>query len=140
MARDTQEADGPDPRYKNIASSTGKVGHLTGLRFDAISRTYVSEDKNRPLPKWLIDAWILILQRSIDNQKNAQLRLNPPNIAKTFLINGEKIKTPSMTVITYERHLELIKSARVLNELEQMIFSDNKYQELQKVFWGLKDK
>lgn len=139
-ARTMKDADGDDPLFRNIASSTGKVGHLTGLRFDAISRTYVTEVKNRPLPKWIVDAWIQILQISVDRKKNALLHIKPPNLPARFLINGEKIKTGTMAVITQEHHLDLVKAARILNELEVTIASDVKYKDLAELLWMLNNK
>lgn len=140
LGTDMQNADGEDPKYRGVASSTGRVGFITGMRFDTVSRTYVNEDKNRPLPKWLIDAWILIIQISIDKQKNAHLRLNPPNVPSHIKVNGEKFKTPSMSVITYDHHLELVSQVRVLSDLEKIIYSDEKYQDLQEELWRLKKR
>lgn len=140
LAKDMIEADGPDPLYRNIASSSGRVGFITGMRFDTVSRTYTNEDKNRPLPKWIIDAWILILQNAIDKKKNALLRMNPPNLPKTFKVNGETFKTGTIAMITQERHLDLVKQARVLNDITEIIFSDSKYEDLQEELWRLKEK
>lgn len=140
LAKDMSAADGPDPFFKNIASSTGKVGHLTGLRFDTVSRTYTNEDKNRPLPKWLISAWILILQRSIDLKKNALLHVRPPNLPRTFKVNGETFNAGTMAIITQEHHLELVKQARILSDLEFIIESDEKYLPLAEELWALKHR
>lgn len=110
-------ADGEDPNFKRIASSTGRVGHITNMRIDTISRTYVTEQKNRVLPKWVISAWILIQQRSIDFGKHAHLHMDPPNMPKSFPINGENRKTESMSIITQSRHEELIAKERQLEEI-----------------------
>lgn len=139
-ASEMQKADGPDPAFRNIASSTGKVGHLTGLRFDAVSRTYATEDKNRPLPAWIINAWVLILQKSTELKKNALLHITPPNLPKTFKVNGEVFKSGTMAVITQEHHLELVKEVRILNELEQIIDNDVRYINLREEIWRLRHK
>lgn len=139
-AKEMQQADGPDPAFKNIASSTGKVGHLTGLRFDAVSRTYTTEDKNRPLPLWLINAWILILQKSTELKKNALLHITPPNLPVSYKVNGESFKSGTMAVITQAHHLELVKEARVLRELEELINNDIRYRELSEEIWKLRHK
>jgi len=139
-ARDMLEADGPDPAYKNVASSTGKVGHITGMGFDAVSRTYTTEVKNKPLPKWLIVAWIQIQQKSIDLKKNALLHIKPPNLPMYFKVNGESFRSGTMAIMTQERHLELIKQVRVLSELELIISGDEKYKDLAEQLWILKRK
>lgn len=139
-ARSMLIADGPDPLFNHIASSTGKVGHITGLRFDAVSRTYTTEDKNRDLPIWIINAWILIQQRATDLKKNALIHITPPNMPKTFKLNGETFKTGSMAVITQDHHLDLVRQARILYELEQIIFSNKKYEDLQEELWRLKER
>ena len=140
LAKSMVEADGEDPLYRGIASSTGRVGFVTGMRFDTVSRTYVNEDKNRPLPKWLIDAWILIQQRSIDLKKNALLHIRPPNMPATIKLNGENFKSSTMAIITQDHHLELVKQAKVLRELEEIILSNPKYKALQEQLWILKKK
>lgn len=117
-ARHMIAVDGIDPLYAKIASSTGRVGHITNMRIDGISLNYVMENKNRVLPKWLIDAWILILQRAEDFQKHALLHLDPPNAPKEYPINGVKKKTSSMYVITQARHDELIGKERELDAIK----------------------
>lgn len=123
IARRMQEVDGPDPVYKNVTSSTGRVGHITGMQIDAISRNYVIENKNRTLPAWLNTAWIQILQRSIDFGKHALLHIEPSNIAREFPVNGVKYRTPTMALISQERHEALITTEKVLNGIESVIDS-----------------
>lgn len=130
LATEMVAADGPDPMYRNIASSTGRVGFITGMRFDTVSRTYVNEDKNRPLPKWLIEAWILIQQNAIDLKKNALLHIRPPNMPQNIKVNAETFRSGTMAIITQEHHLDLVKQARVLNELEKIIYTEEKYEKL----------
>jgi hypothetical protein len=109
--------DGPDPKYENITSSTGRVGHITGMRIDAISRSYVTENKNRKLPSWLIIAWTLLQQRGISFNKNILLHIDPPNMPREYPIEGRKEKSETMSVITSSRHEELIKNERIMAEL-----------------------
>ncbi len=120
-ARQMTEADGPDPAFKFIASSTGRVGHITALQIDAISRSYVTENKNRVMPTWLIKAWIVINQRSVDFNKNALLLIDPPNMPKTILINGKNVALSAMAIIAQARHLQLIKRDRALSEIENLL-------------------
>lgn len=128
------DADGADPAFRNIASSTGRVGHITGMRIDTVSRTYVTENKNRKLPTWLIKAWLLINQRGISFNKNILLHLEPPNMPKDFPIEGRREKLDTMALITQTRHEDLIKKERLLNELENKIFSEDKYLALRNLF------
>ena len=123
ISRRMQEIDGPDPVYKNVTSSTGRVGHITGMQIDAISRTYVIENKNRSLPLWINNAWIQILQRASDFGKHALLHIEPSNIAKEFPVNGVKYKTPTMAIITQERHENLIRAEKSLDEIAKIIDS-----------------
>ena len=112
IARRMLEADGADPAFKNIASSTGRIGHITGIRVDAVSKNYVTENKNRKVPTWMIDAWILIQQRAHDFNKNALLHVEPPNMPKEIPVNGKLIKLDTMAIISQDRHEELIHIER----------------------------
>jgi len=131
-------ADGADPSFANIASSTGRIGHITGIRVDAVSRTYVTENKNRKMPTWLIDAWVLINQRGEDFHKNVLLHVDPPNMPRDYLSQGVKKRLDTMAIIRQERHEELIRKERALAELESILFSDvtdeAKLQQAQKVY------
>lgn len=117
IARTMVQVDGPDPLYEKIASSTGRIGHITNIRVDAISKHYVTENKNRVLPKWLIDAWLLIQQRAIDFGKWPLLHLDPPNAPRDFVLNGKKEPMSSLCIITQSRHSDLIQKERELEEL-----------------------
>lgn len=110
-------ADGADPAFRNITSSTGRVGFITGMRIDAVSKTYVTENKNRKMPTWLITAWVLLNQRAVDFNKNALLHIDPPNMPKTFVINGVTKKLDTLAIITQERHEQLIEAERELRAL-----------------------
>lgn len=124
IAKRMVAADGADPAFKSIASSTGRIGHITSLRIDAISRTYVTENKNRKMPTWLIDAWLLINQRGEDFNKNVLLHIDPPNMPRDYPTQGTKKKLDTLAIITQTRHENLILKERALNELEQILFAD----------------
>lgn len=126
IARRMVAADGPDPAFKNITSSTGRVGFITGMQIDAISRSYVIENKNRKLPTWLITAWLQINQRAVDFGKNALLHIEPPNMPRDIPINGVKSKLDTMAIITQTRHEEMIKAERALNYLLQELVASGK--------------
>ena len=123
ISRRMQNVDGPDPVYKNVASSTGRVGHITGMQIDSISRTYVIENKNRTMPVWINKAWIQIHQRAQDFGKHALLHIEPSNIAKEFPVNGIKFRTPNMAIISQDRHENLIIAEKTLDEIAKVIDS-----------------
>lgn len=123
ISRRMQNIDGPDPVYRNVASSTGRVGHITGMQIDSISRTYVIENKNRTMPVWINKAWIQILQRAQDFGKHALLHVEPSNIPKEFPVNGMKFRTPNMAIISQDRHEQLITSEKILDDVRTILES-----------------
>jgi hypothetical protein len=131
-------ADGPDPAFSKIASSTGRIGHISGIRVDAVSRTYVTENKNRKMPTWLIQAWLLINQKGDEFQKNILLHVDPPNMPRDYQSQGLKKKLDTMAIICQSRHEELIIKEKALAELERILLSDikdaAKLQQALKVF------
>jgi len=134
IARRMVAVDGQDPVYEKIASSTGRIGHITNIRVDAISAHYVTENKNRALPAWLILAWTLINQRAVDFDKNALLHLDPPNMPREFPIQGTTRLLDTMAVITQTRHEELILSEKDLNSVKTILNSaDSNLSKLQQL-------
>lgn len=129
--------DGADPSFRNIASSTGRIGHITGMRIDAISKHYVTENKNRKMPSWLITAWVLINQRAVDFNKNALLHVDPPNMPKTYPIQGGTRKLDTLAIITQTRHEELIKHERILSALVHEIEKHREYEALDTLYVSL---
>jgi len=121
IARRMLNVDGPDPAFKNIASSTGRIGHISGIRVDAVSKSYVTENKNRKVPTWMVDAWLLINQRAHDFNKNALLHVEPPNAPRDFLLNGQTIKLDTMAIITQTRHEELIRNEKALQKAIEIL-------------------
>jgi len=138
IAKRMVAADGPDPSFNKIASSTGRIGHITGLRVDAVSRTYVTENKNRKMPTWLIEAWVLINQRGQDFNKHVLLHVDPPNMPRDYPSQGLKKKLDTMAIITQTRHENLIIKEKALGELERILFSEvnieAKLQQAQGIF------
>lgn len=120
-ARDLTSVDGPDPYFQRIASSTGRVGHITALQIDAISRSYVMENKNRVMPSWVIKAWVIINQKAKEYNKAAILRIDPPNMPKTMLVGGKNVPLSTMAIISQERHEELISRDKALSEIETIL-------------------
>lgn len=138
IAKRMVAVDGADPNYAKIATSTGRIGHITNIRADAISLTYLTENKNRKLPAWLTAAWLLINQRAEDFGKNALLHLDPPNMPRDYPLNGEIKKLDTMAVITQSRHESLIRKEKLLGEIEAIIGSNDstpaKLQKLRDLF------
>lgn len=125
-ASSLQAADGVAPEFQGIASSTGRIGHITALQIDGVSRSYVQENKNRVLPSWMIKAWIVINQGAVLWNKEPVLRLDPPNMPKTIPAQGKQIPLSVMAVITEKRHEYLVTRDRQLAELETiLLFSTN---------------
>lgn len=130
IARRMLEVDGADPVFRNIASSTGRIGHITGMQVDAISLNYVTENKNRKMPTWLVDAWLLINQKALEFNKNALLHVDPPNMARTFPSQGTTHKLSTLAIISQDRHETLIRHEKILSALLSEIASHPEYAQL----------
>lgn len=111
-----QRHDGEDPRWTGIASSALRVGHITNLQFDCVSKTYVAENKQVKMPVTMFKWWLQINQVSIQQGKEALLRIEPTNDVK---IMGIPKKPSSLHVITEERHAELLRKERIADEIEK---------------------
>ena len=109
--------DGPDLRFKGIASSTGRVGHITGLQFDVISKSYAAENKQVRVPARLYKWWKQILDVARDQNKDALLRIEPTNIDIGVPMKLRK-KAMSLHIITEERHAELLEAEKERNFLQ----------------------
>lgn len=90
--------NGPDPTFRLISSSTGRVGHITELQFDVVSLDYAAENKNVKMPKKLLGWWDQIVQVAKAHGKQPMLRIVPTNEGKH----------EEMHIITSERHAELL--------------------------------
>jgi hypothetical protein len=111
------EADGEDPTFEKVASKNGRVGFINGMRIDAVSRSYVTEAKNRKLPTWLIKAWLQIQERGLSFQKHSLLYIQPPNMPAEFIFGESKIKSEYLHIITQARHEQLILKEKVWEEI-----------------------
>lgn len=137
IAKRMLHADGADPNFRNIASSTGRIGHITGMRVDAVSQHYVTENKNRKMPTWLITAWLLINQKGVDFNKNVLLHIDPPNMPKIFPSQGSSKKLDTMAIITQTRHEELIQYESALANLMKEISKHKEYESLEAFYLTL---
>ena len=122
IAKRMVAVDGPDPAFRNIATSTGRIGHISGIRVDAVSQNYVTENKNRKVPTWMIDAWVLINQRAEDFGKNALLHVEPPNMPRDIVINGRTIKLDTMAILSQTRHEDLIRTEKAFKIAEIILY------------------
>lgn len=93
------EANGSDPAYALIHSSTGRVGHITDLQFDVVSKDYAAENKLVKVPKKILSWWIQIGNVARTHGKKPLLRIVPSNEGRH----------PAMHIISEERHLELLR-------------------------------
>lgn len=94
-------------------TSTGRIGHITGIQADNVSRSYLGENKNERPPVTLAKYWQKICQRAIDWHKDPVLRWDPPNAAD-YPVAGKPL--PDMHIITVERHGELLEKERWYDE------------------------
>lgn len=101
------EHDGPDPRLSGIASTTGRVGHITQLQYDVASKTYAAENKNVKVPARLWKWWCQIIDVAIGQGKEPLLRIEPTNEPL-----GLRKKYPSLHILTEDRHAELLRIER----------------------------
>lgn len=92
------EHNGECPDYQKIASSTGRVGHITELQFDVVSKHYAAENKHVKIPKKLLGWWEQIVSIAAKHGKQPLLRLDPSNDGKH----------PELHIITKERHEYLL--------------------------------
>ena len=99
--------DGPDPKWKNIASSAGRVGHVTQLQFDTVSKNYCVEVKNVKVPAKLWKFWMQIVNVAAQHGKEPVLAIVPTNEAL-----GLRKKYPAMHIITDTRHAVLLEAER----------------------------
>lgn len=108
-----QVHDGPDPRYRNLTTSTGRIGHLTGLQADSVSKSYLDEHKNVKVPATLAKWWQQICSKAIEWGKNPILTWEPSNAAD-YRVAGKPL--PDLHVITADRHAELLDKERFADE------------------------
>jgi hypothetical protein len=115
LGRFLLEHDGPDPALAAITSSTGRVGHITDLQFDVLSRSYAAENKQVRVPVKLLAWWLKIIAIAAQHNKQPLLRIEPTN----------ERRLPAMHIITAERHAELLDAERAW----QVILSDPRFDD-----------
>lgn len=106
--------DGVDPRLTpggGIASSTGRVGHITGLQYDVASKTYAAENKQVAMPMILFKWWLQICQVAKGAGKEPLLRWEPSNEDAPRGIEP-------MIVVTQSRHTDLLSYERLYTDTQ----------------------
>jgi hypothetical protein len=111
-----RDHDGPDPMMVHVATSTGRLGHISYLGIDTSSLHYLGESKARTLPKWIVDAWIQINQKAVERQdRSPVLFMHPSGDNDTsFMCLGKSYRLPVMHIITPERHRFLLECERIV--------------------------
>jgi hypothetical protein len=112
LARFLMKHDGPDPRMTGIASSTGRVGHITNMQVDVLSRSFAAENKHIIVGAKLSQAWLQINDVAVVHGKDALLRIEPSN-------NRLGRKVPDLIIITSEKLAELLRKEQELDHLER---------------------
>ena len=113
------EHDGPHPRYipgGGIASSTGRVGHVTGLQFDCVSMTYAGENKQQKVWAGLWGFWKQVVDVARREHLEPVLRIEPTN--------EDKAGYPNLHIITEERHAQLLAYERQVRSMNEPVSTD----------------
>jgi hypothetical protein len=97
----------------SIMTSTGRIGHVTNIQADCLSRTYIAENKNEILPAKFAKYVQKIAQVAIQWGKEPVLRLDAPD-PKRYMVNGKPF--PVVHLITEARHGELLLKEQEYDE------------------------
>lgn len=112
------EHDGIDPKWapgNGIVTAAGRVGHITELQLDSISRSYGAENKQMLVGSTLWGFWKKVVARAWEQGKQPLLRWEPTN--EDRFIEGKRV--PNLHVITEERHAELLWYERQFIERQE---------------------
>lgn len=107
--------NGPDPILRpggGIVSETGRVGHITELQFDLLSRDYAGEVKNIIVWSTLWGFWKKVVDKAADHGKQPLLLIDYANEDK--FVNGKRV--PNLHIISEERHAELLGYEKLYRE------------------------
>jgi hypothetical protein len=127
MGRWLLKHDGPDPRFRpggGLVTTTGRVGHITGLQFDTLSHTYAGENKNIKVWAGLWAFWKQIVDKAREQGKEPVLRIEPSNL--------DKAGYPVLHVITEERHAALLDLERQARESTPQTIGYSKAQQVRR--------
>jgi hypothetical protein len=101
-----------------IVSETGRVGHVTALQFDAISLSYVAENKHERVPATWWSYWKKVVEKATEWRKEPLLRIEPTN--------DDKDGVPVLHLITERRHAELLLCEQKLRDYEATWYNDDR--------------
>lgn len=110
FARWLQTHDGPDHKYDHLTTSTGRIGQLTGLQADTVSRSFLGENKQVKVPATLAKWWQLICTKSDEWGKSPILHWEPSN-GSLYKVNGRPL--PHMYIIDRDRLEELLRKEKI---------------------------
>ena len=106
-----QNHDGVNGTFSKIATSTGRLGHITQLQVDSASAHYCIEVKRRETaPAWLTDCWSQINQIAGLHGFSPVLVLRLPS--EHYIFEGKQRPLPLLHIITPERHAVLLACER----------------------------
>jgi hypothetical protein len=125
-AKTYQRIDGPTENKvlrklvtKNKAGEiVGRLGHLTDLRVDSCSKSYMIESKRRSLPKWLHDAWVQVQQIARDYDVHPVIALTMVDEQNSYTYEGKTVPCEDIHGITAKRHADLLRMERQLKALD----------------------
>lgn len=113
FARWMVKHDGPDTRMRGLTTSTGRIGHVTGIRADTLSRSFIGENKDMKLSATLARFWKLINEKAAEFGKEPIIHWHPSN-SYEHKVNGKPL--PDLYIIRQDTLGELLRKARVYDE------------------------
>lgn len=110
-----KEHDVPDKFFEKAETSCGRIGYLTGLQMDVISKNFVGENKSREdCPKWLSEAFLLLLQKSDEWRRPGILRMDFYGELEKNALGLERL--PDLILITVEDFGNILDELRRLRK------------------------
>lgn len=119
----------PDPLFKRAQTKCGRIGQITGLRMDAVSREFAGENKSKEtIPKWFQEAILLVLSKAEEWEKMPLMRLDIygeiSKDEKNNFIGAERI--PDLFLITVDDFEKLYSELRrYRREQEERLGEEN---------------
>ena len=96
-----------------LVTTTGRIGHITSLQADCMSKTYLSEVKNIKVWAGLWAFWKQIVVKAAQHGKEPMMAIYPSNEDTVM----EGVKVPGFHIITEDRHAELLRFERDYHEV-----------------------
>jgi len=106
--------DDPHPSFSSAVSSRGRVGHITGLGFDGITKKFVWENKKREkAPTWLIEPIVQVLEKASANGLDGILSLDIQQELKENKLSMKRL--PRLFILTDQTLAMLLDLAREID-------------------------